>query len=194
MKPPDENLLLDVPEGDRWTGTPGQAHTAMRMKLGDPEKYAAVTEALRSTGNITNTAKAYHVSVHTCYAIIEAEMGGIEKFREHLMKKATLGAHVCFERATELAGEMKNGFQVAMMGAVMVDKAQMLAGLPTAVVRHEHELSDVAAAKLAESVEALRASLRERRAQGVVVEGEVVEEAAISNLKSQIAYPEGGAA
>lgn len=171
MKPPDENLmLLEVPEGDKWSGTPGQAHTAMRMREGDPEKYAAVVEALRSTGNITNTAKAYHVSVHTCYALIEAELGGIEKFREHLKNKAYLGAHVCFERATELAGEMKNGFQVAMMGAVMVDKAAMLAGLPTQVVRHEHVLSEQAAAKLAESVEALRASLRERRAEGRVVE------------------------
>ncbi len=175
MKPPDENLLLDVPEGDQWTGTPGQAHTAMRFKERDPEKYAAVTDALRTSGNITQTAKAFHVSVHTCYAIIEAELGGIEKFRLHLQKKAFLGAHVCFERATELAGEMKNGFQVAMMGAVMVDKGQMLAGLPTQVVRHEHFVSEEAAAKLAEGLEALRAKVRaEREAQGRVVEEEQI--------------------
>jgi hypothetical protein len=162
----DEATLFPMPpESDPWTGDVACLHTAERLKVRDPEKYAAVLDGIRSTGNVTNTAKAYHVSVNTVYAIVNSEMGGMDKLREQLKGKMLMGVHLGVERCIELMPECKNPVQAAMVAGILADKHAMVAGAPGLIVEHR-----IVQATEIENFKEMYARMMERPAAGRVVE------------------------
>lgn len=167
--PVQGELGMAVPESDQYSDGIEYLHTAMRFKDRDPEKYQAVLEAVKKTGNILLTAKAFRVSRNTIYAIIQEEMGGMDQFRAHLQSKLLFAAHIGIEQTIEMLPNCKDPVKSSMVVGIVMDKHAMLSGAPGLVVEHrvvhEEQVNNFKA-----ELEAMRTRLLERKANAIELE------------------------
>ncbi len=164
----DEQLeLLAVPEGDKWTDeTLGPKHTARRLKSREPVKYAILKRALEDGAAITTLARSHKVGVNTLYAIIEADLGGLDAYHQSLQGKFKKLINLGLDRAAELLPAEKNLVPVMMAVGVSADKLMALQGLPTSIVEVRHTVNTAEMDRFNEQLRELRA----RKVEGRVIE------------------------
>ena len=144
-------------------------HTAQRLKLHDPIKYETLRRTLAEFQGISKTARAHKVGVNTLYAIIEADLGGLNKYNTDLAKQFKRAAHMCVEKVIELAPDVKDFMQAGIVAGIMAQRSQELSGGPQLVIEHRHVDSG--------GVQKLQAMLDEARAKMAtrIVSGRIVE-------------------
>jgi len=172
---PEGQLFELLPEGLDWQqmerdSTP--AHTAQRLKSNDPLTYERCRRLLVQGVEITGVATAMEVGVNTLYAIIERECGGMDEYHKTLGDKFAKVAMLGASRMAVLMPQEKNLGVVAMATGIAYDKHLAAKGMPSLVVEHRHTGDhDEKIAQL----NAMAAQVRERLAQGRVVEMPAIE-------------------
>jgi len=168
----DEDMFALVPVDADWAVVEAHTsprHTSERMRANDPVKYDILKRALQGGATISGLAHSHKVGIHTLYAIIERDLGGLAQFNQQRAQGWRNVANLCVERAHELVPKAKSLTELGMLGGIAEDKAAMLSGTPGLVVRHEH-----VSVSAREEMEAVINSMKEeaRQAQGRVVEME----------------------
>jgi hypothetical protein len=149
----------------------GPKHTATRLKTNDPQRYDILTTALREGAAITTLARSHRVGVNTLYAIIDAELGGLDKYHADLAGKFRRAVWLGVDKVNELMPLEKDVMKAGVVTGIMADKLMTLSGLPTAIVRVEHAVNEETAKKLEDMIAALR---RPQAMEAEVVEGDFV--------------------
>ena len=133
--------------------------TGERLLARRPETYRAIVRMLAEGLSGSSIARACQVSRNTVAAVREREGFSIEQQKKELLTTIRRGSQVAAERVVELIPHIQNAKDAAITLAVLVDKAQLLAGEATSRV---------------ERVDATEDKLRDMLASLPVLEGEVV--------------------
>jgi len=133
--------------------------TGERLLARRPETYRAVVRMLAEGLSGSSIARACQVSRNTVAAVRDREGFTIEQQKKELLTTIRRGSQVAAERVVELIPHIQNAKDAAITLAVLVDKAQLLAGEATSRV---------------ERVDATEDKLRDMLASLPVLEGEVV--------------------
>lgn len=133
--------------------------TGERLLARRPETYRALVRMLAEGLSGSSIARACQVSRNTVAAVREREGFSIEQQKKELLTTIRQGSQVAAERVVELIPHIQNAKDAAITLAVLVDKAQLLAGEATSRV---------------ERVDATEDKLRDMLASLPVLEGEVV--------------------
>ena len=152
-------LFLDSEMGFEKLEAVGE-FTGERLLARRPETYRAVVRMLAEGLSGSSIARACQVSRNTVAAVREREGYSIEQSKKELLATIRRGSQVAAERVVELIPHIQNAKDAAITLAVLVDKAQLLAGEATSRV---------------ERVDATEDKLREMLASLPVLEAEVVQ-------------------
>ena len=133
--------------------------TGERLLARRPETYRALVRMLAEGLSGSSIARACQVSRNTVAAVREREGFSIEQQKKELLTTIRRGSQVAAERVVELIPHIQNAKDAAITLAVLVDKAQLLAGEATSRV---------------ERVDATEDKLRDMLASLPVLEAEVV--------------------
>lgn len=144
--------------------------TGERLLARRPETYRAIVRMLAEGLSGSSIARACQVSRNTVAAVREREGFSIEQQKKELLTTIRRGSQVAAERVVELIPHIQNAKDAAITLAVLVDKAQLLAGEATSRV---------------ERVDATEDKLRDMLASLPVLEGEVVQTGPSSGAPEQ---------
>ena len=144
--------------------------TGERLLARRPETYRALVRMLAEGLSGSSIARACQVSRNTVAAVREREGFSIEQQKKELLTTIRRGSQVAAERVVELIPHIQNAKDAAITLAVLVDKAQLLAGEATSRV---------------ERVDATEDKLRDMLASLPVLEGEVVQTGPSSGAPGQ---------
>ena len=137
----EEDVFELIPFDNDWTAYEAKStprHTASRLKRMDPAKYAILKAAMDEGASKTTLAKTHKVGTATLYAIIEAELGGLEAHNRKLAGKYRNAAGLALDRAMELIPEEKSVAVLAMASGIFYDKAAAASGAPGLVIEHRY--------------------------------------------------------
>lgn len=140
----EQLTLLEAEETDRYEQPENPVHNARYLRERNPEKFKILLDAIQGGGAVTTLARVYKVSVNTIYAIIESELGGVDKWHAGLLGKLQKVANLGTERMIELLPECKDVQKAAIVTGIAIEKAALLAGLPTTIHEVRHTVDDAA--------------------------------------------------
>lgn len=124
--------------------------TGERLLARKPEVYRAIVRMLAEGLSGSSIARACQVSRNTVAAVREREGISIEQQKKELLATIRRGSQVAAERVVELIPHIQSAKDAAITLAVLVDKAQLLAGEATSRVERvdatEDKLRDMLAA------------------------------------------------
>lgn len=109
--------------------------TGERLKVRDPQRYQVVASLLAEGLGVKTVAALAKVSVHTVQAVRDHEPHLIATLKEDIAKTARSTARLCVDRLRDavLNPDSKiSARDLAIITGVLVDKAELLSGGPTA--------------------------------------------------------------
>lgn len=174
----DDDLFALIPEGNDWTQYEQKTtapHTAQRLKKNDPFKYETLKRAIHAGAALKTLARTHKVGINTLYAIIDAELGGQDKYHQRLAGKFKMAMNLGVDTVIEMMPNAASLTEASIATGVMADKALALAGLPTAIVEVRHTVDNGEMEKFNAELANLRAARAAREA--VTIEADIVPDA-----------------
>ena len=114
--------------------------TGQRLAKNEPDKYAACIIMLGRGFGVHRVARALGIGVNTVSAIRDEAAPDVETEKLRVATKCRRGAELMLERLIDMALDpnAKIPANVAAISAgILIDKAQVLTGQATSIIRHE---------------------------------------------------------
>lgn len=133
--------------------------TGERLLARRPETYRAIVRMLAEGLSGSSIARACQVSRNTVAAVRDREGYSIEQSKKELLATIRRGSQIAAERVVELIPSLNSAKDAAITLAVLVDKAQLLAGEATSRIERLDNASEDKLREMLASLPVLDAEL-----------------------------------